>query len=261
MKKRNSILVILILIVSTLSLSAQSLGSLKGRILDNKGLPLVSANVYIEETSGTIYNITDEKGYYTLKMIQPGVYNVKISCIGFKEAMIPNVYIKPDKITFLEDIYLPEKVYTTDAIEVIATKTKLIDPEEPGKMTRLGAQLENIPGARDLTKMLTTFDPAIQESSTGNGIIIRGSRPGSSAYFIDGVKVDELGYISSRSIASMTVYSGGIPAKYGDITGGVVIVETKSYFDFLNEHKAKERQRKEEELEKKKKENNLIILE
>lgn len=237
------------IVLITAMVSAQSPGSLKGRILDEKGLPLVSANVYIETNSGTIYNITDDKGYYTLKLIQPGVYNVKISCIGYKEAMIPNVYIKPDKITYLEDIYLPEKIYTTSKeIEIIATKTKLIDPEEPGKMTRLGAQLENIPNARDLTQMLTTFDPAIQPSSDGAGIIIRGSRPGSSAFFIDGIKVDKLEGVSNRSIASMTVYSGGIPAKYGDITGGVVIIETKSYFDFLNEHRARERQKKEEEL-------------
>jgi hypothetical protein len=29
----------------------------------------------------------------------------------------------------------------------------------------------------------------------------------------------------------MRVYSGGIPAKYGDCSGGVIVIETKSYFD------------------------------
>ena len=27
------------------------------------------------------------------------------------------------------------------------------------------------------------------------------------------------------------VYPGGLPAKYGDVTGGVVAIDTKSYFD------------------------------
>jgi hypothetical protein len=32
------------------------------------------------------------------------------------------------------------------------------------------------------------------------------------------------------------VYSGAIPAKYGDTTGGVVVMETLSYFDLLREY-------------------------
>jgi hypothetical protein len=31
----------------------------------------------------------------------------------------------------------------------------------------------------------------------------------------------------------MTVYAGGIPARYGDFTGGVIVVETMGYFDWL----------------------------
>ena len=27
----------------------------------------------------------------------------------------------------------------------------------------------------------------------------------------------------------MSVYTGGLPARYGDVTGGVIVVETKTY--------------------------------
>jgi hypothetical protein len=33
----------------------------------------------------------------------------------------------------------------------------------------------------------------------------------------------------------MIVYAGGIPAKYGDAMGGVIVLETKSYFDLYRE--------------------------
>jgi outer membrane receptor protein involved in Fe transport len=36
-------------------------------------------------------------------------------------------------------------------------------------------------------------------------------------------------------MASVSIYTGGLPAKYGDTTGGVVAVETKTYFDFYNQ--------------------------
>jgi hypothetical protein len=37
----------------------------------------------------------------------------------------------------------------------------------------------------------------------------------------------------------MVIYTGGIPAKYGDTMGGVVVLETKGYFDLLRERKYK----------------------
>jgi hypothetical protein len=36
----------------------------------------------------------------------------------------------------------------------------------------------------------------------------------------------------------MMVYTGGLPAKYGDILGGAVILETKSYFDLYRQWQA-----------------------
>jgi hypothetical protein len=29
----------------------------------------------------------------------------------------------------------------------------------------------------------------------------------------------------------MSIYTGGLPAKYGDTTGGVIVIETKSYLE------------------------------
>jgi hypothetical protein len=50
--------------------------------------------------------------------------------------------------------------------------------------------------------------------------------------------------IPGRAIGSIIAYSGGIPAKYGDFTGGVVVIETKSYFDWLVEQESRRLSRK-----------------
>lgn len=43
--------------------------------------------------------------------------------------------------------------------------------------------------------------------------------------------------IPGLAIGAMKVYTGGVPAKYGDVNGGVIVVETKSYFDLSKEYK------------------------
>ena len=84
-----------------------------------------------------------------------------------------------------------------------------------------------------------SYTSDIQESN--NQMIVRGSRPGSSSVYVDGMKVsDETTSLPSMSIGSVEIYTGGIPAKYGDVTGGVVMMTMKGYFDILNERRASE---------------------
>ncbi|MBU0764556.1 MAG: hypothetical protein KJ607_06960 [Bacteroidetes bacterium] len=47
-----------------------------------------------------------------------------------------------------------------------------------------------------------------------------------------------------RVIHKMTVETEiyGIPSKYGDLTGGVIVVETMGYFDFYNRKRTNETQ-------------------
>jgi len=54
------------------------------------------------------------------------------------------------------------------------------------------------------------------------------------ATFLDGVKIaGAVPNIPPSAISSVSVYTGGLPARYGDVTGGVVVIETKSYAEML----------------------------
>ena len=87
--------------------------------------------------------------------------------------------------------------------------------------------------------MLATMSSDIQLTAN-NEIVIRGARPGDLLYLIDGVKTSEIGSMPSAAIGRINVYTGGIPAKYGDTLGGVVVMETQSYFDLYRSWKAQQ---------------------
>jgi len=56
---------------------------------------------------------------------------------------------------------------------------------------------------------------------------------------VDGVKLGaRLSAVPNEAINSFSVYTGGVPAKYGDVTGGIVAIETKSYFDLWQQRNA-----------------------
>lgn len=68
-----------------------------------------------------------------------------------------------------------------------------------------------------------------------NDISVRGARTDANVYFIDGVKTRSV-VVPQSAISSVTMYTGGIPANYGDVTGGVFVVETKSANDYYSGH-------------------------
>ena len=73
-----------------------------------------------------------------------------------------------------------------------------------------------------------------------NELIIRCARPGDVIYYVDGVKSISVPVLPNSSIQKMTLYLSGIPAKYGDTTGSIVIVETTGYFDLYYEWLSKQ---------------------
>jgi hypothetical protein len=56
---------------------------------------------------------------------------------------------------------------------------------------------------------------------------IKGSRSDASYYFIDGIKVRGSSNLPKSAIEEVSVITGGVPASYGDITGGIISITTR----------------------------------
>jgi hypothetical protein len=70
-----------------------------------------------------------------------------------------------------------------------------------------------------------------EASQDSNGDLhVRGSRGDATAYYVDGVRSPGITGVAALSVENVSVITGGIPAQYGDVTSGVIIVTTKDYF-------------------------------
>ncbi|MBL4741113.1 MAG: TonB-dependent receptor plug domain-containing protein, partial [Sneathiella sp.] len=56
---------------------------------------------------------------------------------------------------------------------------------------------------------------------------VRGSRSSGTDVYIDGIKVRGSQNLPKSSIEQVSVITGGIPAQFGDVTGGVINITTK----------------------------------
>jgi len=233
----------IILFVSVLSLfalktNAQSLGSISGYVYNsNDSAAIPGANVFIKTGQKTIGTTTDLKGHFKLKPIDPGTYTVLISYAG-----LDTLSIVGTKVNANNDTYLKKKFLGSRNLKgvVITYDLGLID-EDGGTIHTMNAKtLEALPTKGDIKMVLryTSSDYFVSEYT--QQVYFRGSRSGTSAYYIDGMRVDNMN-LPGRGVGSVQIYSGGVPAQYGDFTGGVIAVQTKGYNDILQEQAAQKR--------------------
>jgi len=104
----------------------------------------------------------------------------------------------------------------------------------------------------DIVGMVANVTPGVLASEDGKELYVRGSRTGSTQFIVDGNKVmtaSDPG-VPGTGIANMEVLTGGVPAEYGDCTGGIVIITTKEYKWEMRKKEMREREREEQENQK-----------
>ncbi len=204
---------------------AQS-GTLQGKVIDaTTGEAIAFANIAIELNGQIITGgMTDFDGKYVIKPIPAGTYDVKASYVGYHPLQYKGVKIMAGKITF-QDFRISPAVQQLQEVEVKEYKVPLISKDQTqsgGSVT--DKEIAKMPG-RSAEAVATTIGGVYSER--GEVGSIRGARAEATVYIIDGVKVRGTSALPKSATAQVDVIMGGIPAKYGDVTGGIISVTTK----------------------------------
>ena len=238
----KKIFCLLIIIGSFIPCEAQNNGAIHGSVIDQQTKePLIAATVYIEVGGEFMGTSTDFDGNFVIKPVPPGIYNLNISYIGYNTLVVEGVRVLPDKITFEKKRGLEPTVIMGDPITITApSRNPLINFDDPKKTVMLQAEIEKRADNKNLKSMVSTLGGGITIAPNGQDLHFRGSRAMAFNYYVDGVKItaDQQVNIPSKAISSISVYAGGVPAKYGDVTGGVIIIETMTYQELYNRYKA-----------------------
>lgn len=121
---------------------------------------------------------------------------------------------------------LPEPAELSEAVEIVAYKLPVFE-KDPNMQTKVfsGSEIRNM-GSRSIAVVAATTPGVFQSDDRSDDLFIRGSRVGSTVYIIDGQKVRGNPNLPLNAISQMQVVMSGVPAEYGDFTGGAVVIET-----------------------------------
>jgi outer membrane receptor protein involved in Fe transport len=215
----------LLLLGCTLAAYAQQRpGSIRGTVTDKvKGETLPFANVVVKFGESIVSGReTDIDGNYNINPVEAGTYTVEASYSGYATAIFRDVIVSPGRPTIL-NFQLQEERAELIEVEVVWEKP-LVDGTKTS-FTFTADEIINMP-TRDVGSFMGQV-AGVYNADEGQATFVRGGRSNTTTYFVDGVKVRGPVNIPRAAIAQMEVITGGLPAQYGDATGGVVATTTR----------------------------------
>lgn len=214
-------------------------GEIVGTVIDElSGEIVYNAQVFIIDQDKKYQARTNEDGRFRIAAIPAGEYSLNIKFLADTMKGI-SVNVPMDGIYNTGIIkYTSINLLGVVTISGISDDVKLIYGSIPIKEITQD-DIKNSPNKFDIKSLVTGNNSDVRVADDGE-LMFRGARKGDMIYMLDGVKSREVNNVPSCSIGRMMVYTGGIPAKYGDTLGGVIVVETLSYFDLYRDWKRAE---------------------
>lgn len=214
-----------LLLVSVSFLAAQS-ASLSGNVSEEDTKePVLFGSVALYQNgvlkSGTE---TDFDGNYNFSNLDPGTYDIEFGYLGYQTKRIEGVKVFAGKSIKL-DAELSVEGVTLAQVVIVAYKVPLVEQDNTTQGGTLTSdQIKNLP-TRNINALAATT-AGLSSADEGDDVSIRGSRDDATNYYVDGMRVSG-NLIPESEIDQLQVITGGVEARYGDVTGGIISITTK----------------------------------
>jgi hypothetical protein len=225
-----------VLIAVLLLVSGQEVttGSIGGRVLDPAGGAIGGAQVQITSNQGTRSMEANAEGRFYAPYLTPGTYSVRVEAQGFRTSEHTGISVLLAQRNELE--FRMELGAYTEVVSVVA------DSGAPDlKSSGIGVTvaqdiLERVPVDRQLSETFYFAGGVTNERGTGrSNPAVSGATGLENNYRVDGVNITDPSYgaigpsaLSYEFVEEIEIRTGGFEAEYGQATGGIFNVITRS---------------------------------
>jgi outer membrane receptor for ferrienterochelin and colicin len=217
----------LFLILLQLNLIAQNV--INGKVLNNKDMPLVGANVFLEGTYDG--STTDENGNFSFKTSETGSQILIVSYVSYER------FEMMGDISYMRDltIKLREDINTLDAVVLSAGTFQAGDNSKVNVLKPLDV-VTTASAIGDFVGALQTLPGTTTVAEDGR-LFVRGGEAEETQIFIDGIRVftpytpttnntPTRGRYSPFLFDGITFSTGGYSAEYGQALSSVLLLNT-----------------------------------
>ncbi|HEV3277210.1 MAG TPA: TonB-dependent receptor [Terriglobia bacterium] len=246
MRNRLAAAVVLLILAAGIGWASVT-ASISGTVTDSSGAVVPRASVIARNTDTGIATTThtDTQGFYSLPVLATGKYELTIKATGFEEyqqtgvVLDINTALRIDAVMKVGAVTQEVKVSAT-AVHVDTTSTQMGEVIAEAKITAVplnGRSYTDLlalqPGVAPASSGASSVDSVSGNLNPGN-ISISGQRESANGFMINGANAEENFYMAAGiipnldSIAEFRILTNNADAEYGNYSGGLVNVITKS---------------------------------
>jgi hypothetical protein len=240
MKTKPVFIVSLLVTLSVLSFSqSRETGAILGKVTDDQKDPLLGATVTLtgKKLMGTREVITDVRGDFRFPALPPGEYSVMAVLQGFRTTVQDNIRLTTTISLTVDMVMSPATVAEEVTVKAEAPVVDLASTET-GSVTLADEILRNIP----TSSAWPATDLVNQAPGVCGDVAYGASQAAGIVYTLDGVMVGDPGVggtwvlVDYNIIEEAKVMGVGLPAEYGNFSGVIYNVVTKTGGNTLSGH-------------------------
>ena len=232
-------LITLLTIVMTLSVihAQEPTQTIRGVVADKQSqTQLPGANVLLVGSDPVKGSVSDAEGRFKIQGVKVGRYDLKITFIGYKEVVIPNVVVSAGKEVVLE-VGMEENINSLQEIVVSGGKKNETNNEMvsvSGRSFSMEEVNRYAGGRSDVSRLVANFAGVSSPDDSRNDIVIRGNSPTGVLWRIEGLNVPNPNHfstigttggpvsaINTNMIKNSDFFTSAFPAEYGNANAGV----------------------------------------
>lgn len=213
-------------------LSGQS-GVITGQISDKlTNEPIIGANVILKGTDrGTA---TDLDGKFELTDVQPGLYTIEITYLGYDPLVFNEIEVQSKRPTIINNAMTESGKLLEEVVVKAANFRKTA--ESPVSLRSIGvSEIKRNPGGnRDISRVIQSLPGVTSTASFRNDLIIRGGAPNENRFYIDEVETPAINHFATQGssggpaglinvdfVREVDFYSGAFPASRSNALSSV----------------------------------------
>lgn len=253
MKKQYVILIAIVWVIATaMGYSQTPSQTIRGTIVDKQSQSVIpGANVVIPGSSPLKGAVSDEKGRFHIHDVTSGRYDLKITYMGYKEIIIPNVVVTAGKEVVL-DVAMEENVNSLSEVTVSGSKKNETNNDMvtvSGRSFSMEEVNRYAGGRSDPSRLAANFAGVSSPDDSRNDIVIRGNSPTGVLWRIEGLNIPNPNHfstigttggpvsaINTNVIKNSDFFTSAFPAEYGNANAGVFDLGFRSGNSEKREH-------------------------
>lgn len=228
---RKCIALLFLAVAAAIPLHAQvANSSIEGLVVDastDQPEPLVTVAIWQagQLVGGTS---TDFDGKFEIKPVKPGVYDLRVTSVGFDTISITGINVRPGAIVSIpKERTRLTKGIVLGGITIYPWADELFRKEPDTKISLGEEELRHMP-TPNLTDQILNSTGYGKDDGSGN-MYFNGMRDDASLVVVNGVKMPGgVPNLPKGAASDLSLILGGVPVEYGDVTGAVISVTTKA---------------------------------